>query len=54
MTKLAKRRKFIKRLLGLAAVVAIAAPLGACGKKKAPDYPENATYPRIYPADPAK
>ena len=39
-----------RRLLILALVLALAAPLAACGRKGAPMPPEGSEYPRKYPA----
>lgn len=44
----------LKPLTRLAVVMlvaaAVAAPLSACGKRAANERPEDATYPRTYPA----
>lgn len=44
----------LNRLLRLSVVLltvaALAAPLGACGKKSRPEKPEGSTYPQQYPA----
>ena len=41
----------LRRLLILALVLALAAPLAACGRKAAPAPPEGSDYPRKYPAE---
>jgi predicted small lipoprotein YifL len=45
-----KSMKLFQRLLVLALIIAIASPLAACGRKGAPDRPDNSKYPRSYPA----
>ncbi|NQV47204.1 MAG: hypothetical protein HQ504_05415 [Rhodospirillaceae bacterium] len=46
--------KWICRGAVVALVLAAALPLGACGRKGAPDFPEGTEYPREYPSDPKK
>ena len=41
----------LRRLLILALIVALTAPLAACGRKGAPVPPEGSEYPRKYPAE---
>ena len=41
----------LRRLLILALIVALTAPLTACGRKSAPVPPEGSEYPRKYPAE---
>jgi hypothetical protein len=39
-----------RRALLIGMMVALVAPLAACGRKSSPRPPEGATYPRQYPA----
>lgn len=41
---------WIKRIVLLLMVVALASPLGACGRKGKPEHPEGSDFPREYPA----
>jgi predicted small lipoprotein YifL len=41
----------LRRLLILALIVALTAPLAACGRKGAPVPLEGSEYPRKYPAE---
>lgn len=40
---------WVCRVLMVALVVAMAMPLGACGRKGSPKYPEGSAYPHEYP-----
>jgi hypothetical protein len=40
----------IARLVILALIIALASPLAACGRKNAPERPEDSEYPRNYPS----
>jgi len=42
----------MRRIVVVLLAVALALPLAGCGRKSYPARPENAFYPRIYPADP--
>ena len=44
-------RRWIGRLLVMALVVALAAPLAACGLKSSPQHPAGSDYPRKYPKE---
>ncbi|MHA1597211.1 MAG: LPS translocon maturation chaperone LptM [Alphaproteobacteria bacterium] len=41
--------RWLGQALIVALVLAMATPLGACGRKGAPEYPEGARYPQEYP-----
>ena len=41
----------LRKLLVLVLVLAMAAPLGACGRKSSPQHPPDSEYPRQYPVE---
>lgn len=40
---------WLGRALIVAFVLAMVSPLGACGRKGSPEYPEGSRYPQEYP-----
>jgi predicted small lipoprotein YifL len=43
------RTGWLGRALIVAIILAMASPLGACGRKGSPEFPEGTKYPRDYP-----
>ncbi len=41
----------LRRLILIVLVLAMAAPLGACGRKSSPALPPDSEYPRKYPTN---
>jgi len=43
------RTGWLGRALIVALVLAMVSPLGACGRKNSPEFPEGSSYPHEYP-----
>lgn len=46
-----RKNKLFVHLLMAVLIVAIASPLAGCGRKSAPERPDDSEYPRSYPAE---